>query len=321
MRPRQRDRVAAVVAHDALGLRRWCPRCRGCRAGRWPRPGRSRRARRRHRLRPSRGRGPGQRGRDLRALQDDAAVRLACAASSMRPVEHRLVLDAPGWPRCRRRPTRRPSARASSMRTASSCGGEPAEHHRVHGAEPGAREHGDHRLGDHRHVDDHAVALADARGRAARRRTAPPRRAARGRCRCGRCRSPGCRRSARPGRRGRRSTCRSSALKQVFSVAVGEPAVERRAGCRPAPIVGWRYQSIALAALAPEPSGSVEALAERFRVTAHDCPPLLIQLSVLTSWRGGRPAEPPGRSLLRTPRRGTGRRRMPPLPGRSTRRS
>ena len=41
--------------------------------------------------------------------------------------------------------------------------GEPAEHHRVHRAEPCARQHRDHRLGHHRHVDDDAVALADAR--------------------------------------------------------------------------------------------------------------------------------------------------------------
>ena len=51
--------------------------------------------------------------------------------------------------------------RASSMRTASSCGGEAAEHHRVHGADPRAGEHRDDRLGDHRHVDHHPVALLD----------------------------------------------------------------------------------------------------------------------------------------------------------------
>ena len=38
--------------------------------------------------------------------------------------------------------------------------GEPAEHHRVHRADPGAGEHGDDRLGDHRHVDHHPVAGA-----------------------------------------------------------------------------------------------------------------------------------------------------------------
>ena len=36
--------------------------------------------------------------------------------------------------------------------------GEPAEHHRVRGAEPRTRQHGDHRLRDHRHVDRDAIA-------------------------------------------------------------------------------------------------------------------------------------------------------------------
>ena len=40
-------------------------------------------------------------------------------------------------------------------------GAEAAEDHRVHRADPGAREHRDHRLGDHREVDRHAVALPD----------------------------------------------------------------------------------------------------------------------------------------------------------------
>ena len=40
--------------------------------------------------------------------------------------------------------------------------GEAAEDDGMHGADPGAGEHGDHRLRDHRHVDDHPVALADA---------------------------------------------------------------------------------------------------------------------------------------------------------------
>ena len=41
-------------------------------------------------------------------------------------------------------------------------GREAAEDHRVGGAEPGAGEHGEHRLGDHRHVDGHGVAGAHA---------------------------------------------------------------------------------------------------------------------------------------------------------------
>ena len=45
-RPGQRHRVAAGVAQHALGLRRWCRRCTGCRAGRSPRRARARPARR-----------------------------------------------------------------------------------------------------------------------------------------------------------------------------------------------------------------------------------------------------------------------------------
>ena len=54
--------------------------------------------------------------------------------------------------------------RASSMRIASSFGGEPSEHDRVDGADPGAGQHGDDRLGDHRQVDDDGVALGDTEG-------------------------------------------------------------------------------------------------------------------------------------------------------------
>ena len=41
-------------------------------------------------------------------------------------------------------------------------GREAAEDHRVRGADPGARQHGDRHLGDHRHVDGDAVALLHA---------------------------------------------------------------------------------------------------------------------------------------------------------------
>ena len=43
-------------------------------------------------------------------------------------------------------------------------GREAAEDDRVNRADPGAREHRDHRLGHHRHVDDDAVARLDALG-------------------------------------------------------------------------------------------------------------------------------------------------------------
>ncbi len=41
-------------------------------------------------------------------------------------------------------------------------GGEAAEHHGMDGAEPGAGQHGHHRLRHHRHVDHHPVAALDA---------------------------------------------------------------------------------------------------------------------------------------------------------------
>ena len=41
-------------------------------------------------------------------------------------------------------------------------GGKAAEHHRMNGAEPRRRQHGDDRLGHHRHIDQDAVALDDA---------------------------------------------------------------------------------------------------------------------------------------------------------------
>ncbi len=40
---------------------------------------------------------------------------------------------------------------------AQRLGGEPAEHHRVHGPDAGTGQHRDHGLGDHRQVDRHAV--------------------------------------------------------------------------------------------------------------------------------------------------------------------
>ena len=45
---------------------------------------------------------------------------------------------------------------------AQTLGAEAAEYDRIHRADAGDREHGDHRLRNHRHVDRDAVALADA---------------------------------------------------------------------------------------------------------------------------------------------------------------
>jgi hypothetical protein len=44
-------------------------------------------------------------------------------------------------------------------------GGETAEHHRMHRAQPRAGEHGDGRFRHHRQIDHHAVALAHAQPR------------------------------------------------------------------------------------------------------------------------------------------------------------
>ena len=51
---------------------------------------------------------------------------------------------------------------ASLIRSRSESDGEAAEHHRVGGAEPGAREHRDRELGHHPEVDRDPVALLDA---------------------------------------------------------------------------------------------------------------------------------------------------------------
>ncbi len=162
---------------------RWCRRCTARTAGRSRRRAPGRRARAsaissRQSMVAARERLAGA----LLALQDDARGRgvfgdVECG------VEHRLVVDgARRLDAARRRDDdgrpRVVDARGEFVR------GEPAEHHRMHRAEPCARQHRDHRLGHHRHVDDDAVALADAEARAARRRSARSRPAVRGRCRC-----------------------------------------------------------------------------------------------------------------------------------------
>ena len=55
--------------------------------------------------------------------------------------------------------------RASSIRLASSCARETAEHDRVNRADAGAGQHRDHGLRHHRHVDDDAVARLHALSR------------------------------------------------------------------------------------------------------------------------------------------------------------
>ena len=166
---------------------RSCRMCTGCTAGRSRPPARSRTgeaaavACAQSRSRPSTMRRDG-----LRALQDQAVAGLV-AGHLDRPVEQRLVLDDPARLDAARRRHDHPRLRVLDPHR-QLVRREPAEHDRVHGAEPGAGQHGDHGLGNHRHVDDHPVALADAeaRKRPGEDRRPPP--AARGRRCGGRCR-------------------------------------------------------------------------------------------------------------------------------------
>ncbi len=158
--PLQRDRVAAVVAHHALGHPRGARRVEDVeRVGRLDRD-RAGRRRARDRALPV-DVAPGiERRLELRALQHQAVARLRARARD-RVVEHRLVRHhAP-----RLDPARR-GEHGGRRRVLDPLGelarGEAAEHHRVDRADPRAREHPEHRLGDHRHVDQHAVAALDA---------------------------------------------------------------------------------------------------------------------------------------------------------------
>ena len=170
--PPQRDGVAAVVAHDALRA-----------------AGRARRVEDVERV----GGGHGHAGSAGAAAATSSAQSRSrpavMAASRLRAAAGSRTCSGGARPRSSARSssglysmTRAPSmphdadstttGRASSMRTASSCGGEAAEHHRVDGAEAGAGQHGDDRLGHHRHVDHDPVARGRRRARPARRRSA-----------------------------------------------------------------------------------------------------------------------------------------------------
>ena len=163
-RPFERDHVAAIVAHDALGL---AGRAGGVddveRVGGGDRhafdvaPGIARRTDMLGIVEVAAGQ---QIADQLLALQDQAFVRRAFRQRD-RLVEQRLVGDdAAGLEAAGRRDHH------LRLRVVDAGGellrGEAAEHHRMHGADAGAGEHGDRRFGDHRHVDDDAVALADA---------------------------------------------------------------------------------------------------------------------------------------------------------------
>ena len=163
-RPFQRDHVAAIVAHDPLGL-----------------AGRARRVDDVERI------GGGDRhafdvalcipraadmlgivevaaGQEvadqLLALQDQAFFRWVFRQRD-RLVKQRLVGDDAAGLEAARRRDHHPRPRIVDAGR-QFLRGEAAEHHRMHGADAGRGEHGDGSFGDHRHIDDHPVALADA---------------------------------------------------------------------------------------------------------------------------------------------------------------
>ena len=164
-RPFERDHVAAIVAHHALGA---AGRARGVehikRVGRLDRHAVIDRARVDQRIVAHLG--PvvvaafDQLGFELRTLQDQTGVGLV-GRERDRLVEQRLVGDdAAGLDAAARRQDRLRRGVVDAGREFV-CGKAP-EHHGMDGADAGAGQHGDRRLRHHRHVDQHPVALADA---------------------------------------------------------------------------------------------------------------------------------------------------------------
>ena len=96
---------------------------------------------------------------DLRALIEDAGRRLVPGERD-REIEQRLVFDDPA--RLDAAARGQNDLRLGVVDAGRELlGGEAAEHHRMHGADARAGEHGDDRLGNHRHVDQHPVARRD----------------------------------------------------------------------------------------------------------------------------------------------------------------
>ena len=195
-RPAQRDGVAAVVADDALRLAGRAARVEHVeRVGRLhrnafrrvtPRPAPS--------ARPSPGRAPPSQRR-RRAARGVAAQRCTPARASRAS----SAASTSGLYST----TRAPSMPHDAVTTHDRLGvvdpggqlgrREPAEHHRVHGAEPRAGQHRDDRLGDHRQVDHDPVALAHPELAQHPGEPGRPAPAARRRSAGSACRSPGCR--------------------------------------------------------------------------------------------------------------------------------
>ena len=158
--PRERDRVSAVVAHDAFGNARRARRVVDVQriGGRHGDAFGGLRAR--DRLVPVHVAAVHHRGAQLRTLQDEAVPRLMRGHLD-RAVEQRLVLDdARGLDAAGRRQDHRRLRIVDSRR--EFLRREAAEDDGVDGPEPGAREHAEHGLRHLRHVDDDAVAFPDA---------------------------------------------------------------------------------------------------------------------------------------------------------------
>ena len=157
--PQQRDRVAAVVADDALGLARRAGRVEHIKRVGGGHRHRIHRRRGGHHVDPVHVAPLGQIAAEPVALDDHARGRLV-GGQLQRVVEHRFVLHHPGRLDAAGRRDDHHRLRVVDA-SGQLVGGEPAEHHRVHRAEPGAGQHRDDRLRDHRHVQHHPVTLAD----------------------------------------------------------------------------------------------------------------------------------------------------------------
>ncbi|MCY1284327.1 hypothetical protein D9M70_332260 [compost metagenome] len=153
----QRHRVAAVVAHDALGFSGGAGGVHDVQrvaAGQLHRIDRLRMG---HRLAPVEVAAGLQFGHRLRALQHHDMGRLVlrqfqCLVHQRLVFDDALELQAAGRGEHQLRPGVVDAQRQL-------VGREAAEHHRVHRADPRAGEHRHRRLRHHRHVDDHPVAL------------------------------------------------------------------------------------------------------------------------------------------------------------------
>ena len=159
-RPLQRHGMAAVVAHDALGL---AGRARGVedveRVGRGDRHAVGR-LRAGERLVPVEIAAADQLGAGLRPGQDDAALG-PVRGERDRAVQERLVGDHPaGLDAAGRRDHELGPGVVDPGRELGCC--EAAEHDRMHSTDPRAAEHRDQGFRHHRHVDDDPVAVADA---------------------------------------------------------------------------------------------------------------------------------------------------------------